>query len=50
LKFLRAFKGQPTTIISLGAGYDTTLFWLIDTEPELASHLTWVELDYDTVV
>ena len=52
VSFLTKFKdcGKPVTVLNLGAGFDTTLFWLFDCHPELTENLVWVEVDYDTVV
>ena len=52
LQFLNAFKNheQPLTVLNLGAGYDTTFFWLHDNHPDLAQKVIWIEIDYDVVV
>ena len=50
-KFLFAFKDAPqVNIVSLGGGYDTTFFWLLQHDPSLAQRLCYVEVDFDTVV
>jgi len=50
-KFLTAFKDAPNVnILSLGGGYDTTFFWLLQQDPSLSTRLCYVEVDYDSVV
>lgn len=49
-----ADKG-PVNVLSLGAGYDTTVFWLQEVNNgqlgEIArSNVTFIEVDYDQVV
>ena len=56
LNFLDAYATiSPVNILSLGAGYDTTVFWLHEVAggkyAEVAkNNLTYIELDYDQVV
>lgn len=52
VKFLTAFANsdKPRTVLNLGAGYDTTFFWIHDRHPELAQNLVWIDVDYDQVV
>ena len=37
-------------IVSLGAGYDTTYFWLLENHDEASKGLCYIELDFDRVV
>ena len=51
LRFLESFKdAEKVNILSLGCGYDTTFFWLLDKHPELAKNVVYIEVDYDQVV
>ena len=56
LSFLNTFGTQgPVNIVSLGAGYDTTVFWLQEVDngkyAEIAkNNLTYIEVDYEQVV
>ena len=56
LNFIGAFADKgPVNILSLGAGYDTTVFWLQEVvNGQLAetarTNVTYIELDYDQVV
>lgn len=50
VKFLTAWQQTPKTILNLGAGYDSNFFWLHDHHPNLVSQLTWIEVDFDSVV
>lgn len=52
LKFLNAFANsdKPRIVVNLGAGYDTTFFWLNDKYPQLAQNMVWIDIDYDQVV
>ena len=47
-KFLNTY--QNCNILSLGGGYDTTFFWLMDTYPDKCANLVYIEVDYDRVV
>jgi O-methyltransferase involved in polyketide biosynthesis len=48
LKFLEFAKNGPCNILSLGGGYDTTFFWLVQNfNPQ---NLCYIEVDYDRVV
>lgn len=56
-RFIKAHLDQEVNILSLGAGYDTTYFWL---QEELGSNgelsgaskerVVYVEIDFDEVV
>ena len=51
LRFLESFKdSEKVNILSLGCGYDTTFFWLLEVHPELAKNVCFIEVDYDQVV
>lgn len=51
LRFLNAFKdSEKVNILSLGCGYDSTFFWLLECHPELSSKMCYIEIDYDQVV
>mmetsp|Transcript_32100 Transcript_32100/g.49084 ORF Transcript_32100/g.49084 Transcript_32100/m.49084 type:complete len:167 (+) Transcript_32100:25-525(+) len=59
LKFLNAFKDAPrVNVVSLGAGYDSTFFWLNELSEQESGlpadftkdKLCYVEVDYDQVV
>ena len=54
-RFLTAFKENSVNILSLGAGYDTTFFWLLQAiesgEIEYnKDNLFYIEVDFDEVV
>jgi tRNA wybutosine-synthesizing protein 4 len=50
-RFLGAYESdQKVNILSLGAGYDSTYFWLKKNMPELAERLTYIEIDFEKVV
>jgi O-methyltransferase involved in polyketide biosynthesis len=48
LKFLDFAGDKPCNILSLGGGYDTTFFWLMQNYQR--QNLTYIEVDYDRVV
>jgi len=57
LRFLKAFADEGVNIISLGAGYDSTFFWLSDTIEKggevggfTKDKLTYIEIDFDDIV
>ena len=37
-------------ILSLGAGYDSTYFWLKKNQPDIDAHLDFIEVDFSQVV
>jgi len=50
-RFLGAYSAeQKLNILSLGAGYDSTYFWLRKSQPDLADRLTYIEIDFEKVV
>jgi len=51
VRFLETFKdAEKVNILSLGCGYDTTFFWLVENQPELVKNMVYIEVDYDQVV
>lgn len=58
IRFLQAHKDQNINIISLGAGYDTTYFWLHDAIAygeikdvgNLKDKVSYIEIDFDDIV
>ena len=56
LRYLKAHKDQNVNILSLGAGFDTTYFWLEDVlgKEDLAELnpglITYIEVDFDEIV
>ena len=50
-RFLEANKGKSrVNIVSLGAGYDSTYWWLKQNDPQIDEHLDWIEIDFPDVV
>jgi len=48
-RFLQAYaKEERVQILSLGAGFDITYFWLHDVMPDI-SNLKYVEIDFPDV-
>lgn len=37
---------KMVNVLSLGAGYDSTYFWLKKAEPEIASKVDYIEIDF----
>jgi hypothetical protein len=56
LRFLQTFKDTQVNIISPGAGYDTTFFWLHDSidqgliENVTSDKINFIEVDFDEIV
>jgi O-methyltransferase involved in polyketide biosynthesis len=54
LRFMNAYAGKSkVNVLSLGAGYDSTFFWLRQTlgiEKTTADRLHWIEVDFADVV
>jgi O-methyltransferase involved in polyketide biosynthesis len=55
-RFISTYAGQEFQIVSLGAGYDSTYFWIRDLveddrlPKEVAGNLKYIEVDYQDVV
>ena len=49
-RFLEQFGKGNVNIISLGCGYDTTYYSLLQQCPDIRQTLCYVEIDYDIVV
>lgn len=56
IKFLQAYHEQEVNILNLGAGFDTTFFWLHDSiqkgeiKDVSIDKLSFVEIDYTEIV
>ena len=46
-RFLRAFPTQEVQIVNLGAGLDSSFWWL---QNERKDNLTYFEIDFDDVI
>ena len=49
-RFLAKYEGTRVNIVSLGAGYDSTYFWLKQAQPDLDEKVNFVEIDFEQVV
>lgn len=50
-KFLESYRGVTrVNIVSLGAGYDSTYWWLKESDAQIDSRLDWIEIDFPDVV
>ena len=44
------YEGTKVNIVSLGAGYDTTYFWLKKNQPDIDDKINYIEIDFTQVV
>ena len=50
-RFLATYVGvSKVNIVSLGAGYDSTYFWLNKNDPEIDSKIDYIEIDFEHIV
>ena len=50
-RFLATYVGvSKVNIVSLGAGYDSTYFWLKKNDPEIESKIDYIEIDFEHIV
>jgi len=50
-RFLSMYAGvSKVNIISLGAGYDSTYFWLKKNDPAIDEKVDYIEIDFNQVV
>ena len=50
-RFLATYVGvSKVNIVSLGAGYDSTYFWLKKNDPEIDSKIDYIEIDFEHIV
>ena len=45
-RFMQQYAASKVNIVSLGAGYDTTYFWLKQRLPDLDQKVDYVEIDF----
>ena len=50
LRFLQKFQGSDVNIVSLGAGYDSTFFWLREHHADLSGKLAYREIDFSDII
>ena len=50
-RFLTQYENvSKVNIVSLGAGYDSTYFWLKKNQPEIDAKIDYIEIDFTQVV
>ena len=50
-RFLAKFAGvSKVNVVSLGAGYDSTYFWLKKNDPDVDSKIDYIEIDFEHIV
>ena len=50
-RFLAKFDGvSRVNIVSLGAGLDSTYFWLKKNKPDIDAKVNYIEIDFEHVV
>ena len=49
-RFLAQYHDTKVNVVSLGAGFDSTYFWLKKNDPEIDSRIDYVEIDFASVV
>mmetsp|Transcript_3529 Transcript_3529/g.4718 ORF Transcript_3529/g.4718 Transcript_3529/m.4718 type:complete len:161 (-) Transcript_3529:550-1032(-) len=49
-RFLAQYADSKVNIVSLGAGYDSTYFWLKQAQPDLDTKVDYIEIDFAQVV
>ena len=49
-RFMAQYEGTRVNIVSLGAGYDSTYFWLKKNQSDIDEKIDFVEIDFTQVV
>ena len=45
-RFMAQYAETRVNIVSLGAGYDSTYFWLKQAQPDIDSKVDFIEIDF----